>query len=337
MSKIAIIGEAWGEAEERARTAFVGNMSAQLTPMLQEAGIHRANCHLTNVFNLRYDGKIELFCGPKATAIPGYPGLGKSLYVRREFQPELDRLAEELVEINPNLIIAMGNTPLWALCGKTGIKKWRGTTMPSTHTVSGFKVLPTYHPAAIIHQWPLRPIAVMDLTKAAREAEYPEIRRPAREIWIEPTIEDINVFCRTHARSSGVLSVDIETAGNQITCIGLAPSPRLGIVIPFLDTRRKGRCYWPSTRDEQQVWRLVADVLADRSISKIFQNGLYDIAFLWRAYRVKVVRAEHDTMLLHHALHPEALKALGFLGSIYTEEGAWKADHRHSATVKAGA
>ena len=29
-------------------------------------------------------------------------------------------------------------------------------------------------------------------------------------------------------------------------------------------------------------------------------------------------------MLLHHALYPEMLKGLGFLGSIYSEEIAWK-------------
>jgi hypothetical protein len=29
-------------------------------------------------------------------------------------------------------------------------------------------------------------------------------------------------------------------------------------------------------------------------------------------------------MLLHHALQPEVQKGLGFLGSIYTEEPAWK-------------
>jgi hypothetical protein len=29
-------------------------------------------------------------------------------------------------------------------------------------------------------------------------------------------------------------------------------------------------------------------------------------------------------MLLHHAIHPEMRKGLGFLGSIYTDEPSWK-------------
>ncbi len=33
---------------------------------------------------------------------------------------------------------------------------------------------------------------------------------------------------------------------------------------------------------------------------------------------------DHDSMLLHHALYPEMLKGLGFLGSIYANDIAWK-------------
>jgi hypothetical protein len=42
-------------------------------------------------------------------------------------------------------------------------------------------------------------------------------------------------------------------------------------------------------------------------------------------------------MLLQHALQPEALKGLGFLGSIYTDHGAWKVEHKNSQTIKADA
>lgn len=41
-----------------------------------------------------------------------------------------------------------------------------------------------------------------------------------------------------------------------------------------------------------------------------------------------------DTMLLHHALQPEALKSLGYLGSIYTDEGNWKQMREKVKTIK---
>jgi len=189
----------------------------------------------------------------------------------------------------------------------------------STHTVADFKVLPTYHPAAVLRQYELRPVTILDLQKAKREAGFPEIRRPEREIWIEPSIPDIERFYHEHIVGCSLLSVDIETAGRSITCIGFAPKPSLAIVIPFYDARRKGKHYWSDPRDESKAWRIIGEILEDKGIPKLFQNGLYDIAFLWRSMGLKTYGATHDTMLLSHALQPEALKGLGFLGSTTTD------------------
>jgi uracil-DNA glycosylase len=333
MTNIAIVGEAWGETEERERAPFVGASGYHLTRMLSEAGLERASCFLTNVFNLRPPGnKIEALCGPKAEGIKGFPSLTKG-YVREEYLPELERLQDEIVECNPNLIIALGNTPTWALLGRTGITQIRGTTALSTHTVQGYKVLPTYHPAAVMRQWDLRPTVIMDLYKAKRESEFPEVRRLERTIWIAPTLEDLYAFKSSFIDSNERCAVDIETAGNQITCIGFAPTPRLALVVPFVDGRRLGKNFWPNAESERRAWGFVRDILRDGKIRKTFQNGLYDIAFIWRATGLKTYGAEHDTMLLHHALQPESLKGLGFLGSIYTDEGNWK-QMRRVTTIK---
>ena len=138
-----------------------------------------------NVFNLHPPGNdMETLCG--TPRIPGYPALVKGKHIREEFQPHLDRLAHDVNSLNPNLIVALGATALWALCGLTSIGKLRGSTRLSTHTVADYKVLPVYHPAFVLRQYSQRPIAIADLMKAAREREYPEIRRLDREIWIEP-------------------------------------------------------------------------------------------------------------------------------------------------------
>lgn len=336
-NKIVIVGEAWGEAEEKARAPFVGAAGHELTQMLSEAGLRRADIYLTNVFNLRPPGnKIKALCGGKKGSLHGYPPIGKEGYVRAEFQGELDRLGTELVAVDPNIIIALGNTASWALVGRTTISKYRGTTELSTYTATGYKVLSTYHPSYILRgAWSDRPTVILDLMKAARESEFPEIRRPHREVWIEPTLEDMETFYDRYINNCEVLSVDIETIGSQITCIGFAPSLSNAIVIPFYDSRSKTRNYWRTQNDERSAWRFVESILLDDGIRKLFQNGLYDIAFLWRAYGIKVMGAEHDTMLLHHALQPEALKGLGFLGSIYTDEGAWKQMRVKHTTIKA--
>lgn len=335
MNDITIIGEAWGENEAIQKRPFVGAAGYELTRMLNEASIDRGDCFLTNVINRRPPGnRIESFCGPREDGVSGYPALVKGMYLRSEFTPELDRLAGELLRENPNLIIALGNTALWALRGQTGISKLRGTTLLSTHTVEGYKVLPTYHPAAVLRQWELRPTTVVDLIKARRESKYPEIRRPEREIWIEPTVSDLELFYDTHIRNSKELSVDIETSGEHITSIAFSPNPRVSLVIPFLGPKGAVRTYFVNVSDEVKAWEFVRFLLRDPSTRKVFQNGLFDIAFLWRAYGIPTYNAVDDTMLLHHSLQPEALKSLGFLGSIYTDEGAWKDLKRHSTTIK---
>jgi uracil-DNA glycosylase len=360
---ILLIGEAWGEQEAKLGAAFVGPSGGALLRMLDEAGVieltsgdqrclslfydshdprfldriwkaHRHEVVRTNVFNLHpSDNDLEGLCGPKAGGLPGYPAITGSKYLRAEFEPELDRLAADVLALNPNLIICLGNTPLWALGGRTGIKKWRGTTFTSTHTVSDYKCLTTYHPSAVLRGWDLRPIVIADLMKACRQADFPEIRRPHREIWIEPTIEDIKTFFAVHVTTDRTLSVDIETSGTRVTCIGLGYSD-IAIVIPFDDDRAKNGSYWETANTEQAVWDLIAAVLGDGSVPKLFQNGMYDIAFLWRSVRVKVMGATHDTMLLHHALQPEMIKDLGFLGSVYADEGAWKHMRRKLKTIK---
>lgn len=363
MKPILLLGEAWGTNEVTTQTPFVGASGIELLRMLDEAKIIsltgpdlayirrfwdtndprqidmvwrlHPEVARANVFNFHPDGNdLETICGPRADAIPGFPALLKGKYCRAEFANHIADLATFIDGLDPNLIICLGNTPLWALAGATGITKLRGTTLLSDHTIADYKLLPTYHPAAVLRQWELRPVTVIDLIKARREAAFPEVRRPARQIWIEPTLEDLDEFRQHYLTNASLVAVDIETAGNQITCIGFAPSIELAIVIPFYDHRRKDRSYWSTTADECAAWGIVRQILEDVSIKKLFQNGLYDIAFLWRSLGIRVFGAKEDTMLCHHALQPESLKGLGFLGSIYCDEGAWKSERKHSTTIK---
>jgi len=345
MAQIAIIGEAWGEAEAKARSPFIGWSGQELTRMLAEAGIHRTDCFLTNVFNLHPPGNDRsFFCGPKEERLEGWPkllhGLEKGMsnyrgdYVRKDFAPELERLSDELVDLDPNIIIALGNTACWALLGTTSISRLRGTTQLSTHCASGFKVLPTYHPAAVLRQWDLRPVTVVDLAKAHRESAFPDIRRPFREIWIEPDLKDIHDFLAQHVAPASLLSVDIETSGRRVTCIGFAPSPRTALVIPFTHPGRLGGNYWPTESLDRQVWGLVKGILENPHPPKLFQNGLYDSAFLYRGYGIRVAGAAEDTMLLHYSLQPESPKALAFLGSVYANEVNWKDMRQKKTTIK---
>lgn len=363
MKPIFLLGEAYGENEAKIDRGFVGASGIQLLKLLDEAEVIKLTfqdrtyiaryykeydpwlidavwqlhpeLHRSNVFQQHPpQNKLEFFCGTKAEGIAGYGPLLKSKYVRKEFQVELDRLGDEILSLDPNLIVCLGNSALWALTGHTGITKYRGTTICSSHTISGYKLLCTYHPSAVLRQWEIRPTTIIDLSSINREKEFGHVQRPHCEIWIEPEIEDIERFIKEHIKVGELLSVDIETSGTQITIIGFSPRPDLALVVPFFDPRKASRSYWDTQELECQCWKLIRGVLTDASIPKLFQNGLYDIAFLWRVIGIGVMGAAEDTMLLHHALQPEALKGLGYLGSIYTDHGAWKSERKGTDTIK---
>ena len=326
-----LIGEAWGAEEAALGMPFVGAAGRELTRMLTEAGIERRECYATNVFNLRPDNNdLKNLCTDKRGSTVPLPELSRGQYLQDQYYSEVQRLWDEVSRVQPNLVIALGNTALWALTGSYGIKKLRGTVTAATFgTCAGIKVLPTYHPAAVLRDWSARPVVIADFMKAKRQALFPEVRRPKRELWLEPTINHIELFYRTYvAVGCTKLAFDIETAGaSQITCVGFSPSPERALVIPFVDNRQPSGSYWSDPGLEAAAWEWVGRFLSHEEnpgIELVGQNTLYDINWLWHKVGLVPKSYTRDTMLKHHAINPELEKSLGFLGSVYTDEPAWK-------------
>lgn len=329
--QIMIVGEAWGEQEAEAGKAFVGPSGGVLKSMLRMAGIAFDQCYVTNVFNFRpAQNRLESLAAPKSEALENMPQLGQKLWISRRYQPELDRLWDEINMVNPNVIIALGATPLWALTRQTGIKKYRGTPMLAFD--GKHKIFPTYHPAAIIRQWKLRPIAIADLEKARVESEFPQLRRPRRYVYIEPSIDDIAWFYEKYIQPAEVVSADIETRQGTITEIGFAPCWDRALVIPFY-RRSLNTNYWSSISEELATWRWVERICREKSLCG--QNFSYDLQYLWSKNHIATPEVSDDTMILHHAMYPEMEKSLGFLGSIYTNEPSWKFMRKDNETLKA--
>lgn len=323
--KIAIIGEAWGAEEAIAKRPFIGASGQELTRMLSDAGINRGHCYLSNVFNLQSPrNNIEFFLtGKKEASSLIKPPLLPSKYLSPAFESEVLRLYAELEELRPNLAVLLGNTACWALLHETRIAKIRGAVTTSK-VLPWLKCLPTYHPEAVLRQYELRHMTVLDLMKAKRESEFPEVRRRTREIWLDPTLDDLERFYYEHALPAKLLGCDIETnRTTQMTCIGFAPSPELALVVPLYDLRNPTGSYWKTLEEELQALAWVRKIL-DTPSQKLFHNGMYDLQYIWQQYGIPVRNAGEDSMLLHHALHPEALKALDVVVSLYCEEFAWK-------------
>jgi uracil-DNA glycosylase len=317
---------------------FSDTAGGLLWGLLAASGVSRRDCHTTAAFNVTpkpYDD-IKNLCGAKADGAPGLKAIASGKYLLPQYVGEIAKLEATIKSLNPNLIVALGGGALWStVTGTHTLEKARGTIYASRFLRADgtpYKVLPTYSPQAVIKQWNLRPIVLKDLEKARSEMMSSEIVRPRREIWIEPSLEDIYNFGIVYMDDPYQrCGVDIETAFGTITEIGFAPTPDRAIVVPFY-SRERGN-YWKTHAEEVKAWNWVADALAMLR-RPVFQNGLYDIHYLWRTMGITVSHAGEDTMLAHHAMQPEMKKGLGFLGSIYTREPSWKLMRQDNETLK---
>ena len=195
------------------------------------------------------------------------------------------------------------------------------------------KVLPTYHPSAVLRNWSLRVPTLFDLFKARRESKFPDIRLVEREIWAEPTIADLWNWWETHGSKSSLLALDIETLkATQITEVGFASDSGHALHIPFC--WKDGKTYkqwWPDTKTEVQAWKFVRHV-CESAVPKIGQNGVqYDCFMLAKCMGIVVNNYQHDTMQAAHALWPEMNKSLYDLGAMLLDEASWKSIRKDSS------
>ena len=136
-----IIGEGPGEEEDRLGRPFVGRAGRLLDVMLESAGFTRkANVYITNIVKCRPPGN--------RTPLP------------EEREACMTYLNEQIRILEPKIIVLLGATALQALIdSKARIGDNRGKWLDWR----GIKVMPTYHPAALLRNPNLKAVVWEDL------------------------------------------------------------------------------------------------------------------------------------------------------------------------------
>ena len=331
-AQILLVAEAPGEQESEKLRPLIGPSGYALRSMLATIGVNLDDCYKTNTFCRRPpNNSLAVGYGtdvpsPRSRAL-GALGRNPTWYAADHALEDLARLRAEIEAVNPNIIVALGNTACWALGIVGGISDTRGYIY-TTQAVGDlplsrpFKVLPTYHPALILRQWPHRTICISDLEKARVEATDPTFTPDSAELWLSPSLEDMETFrARFLARATHV-ATDVETKKGQITCVSFAPSPTISLCVPFWQDGPNPH-YWPTEAAEVAAWRWCTEVLEDPATVKVLQNGLYDVQYFYK-HGIRPQNCTADTMLQHHSLYSELQKGLGFLGSVYCNVPSWK-------------
>ncbi len=144
---IMFVGEAPGRDEDEQGKPFVGRSGQLLGQMLKEVGIERTNVYIANV----------LKCRPPENRNPNPD----------EIVCCEPYLLGQIDFIQPKVIVTLGNFASHTLTGeKTGITRMRGCF----YDYHGVKLMPTFHPAAVLRNMNHRADVVSDLKRAAEAA-----------------------------------------------------------------------------------------------------------------------------------------------------------------------
>jgi len=134
-AKVVFVGEQPGDKEDVAGQPFVGPAGKLLDRCLEEAGIERDACYVTNAvkhFKFEPRGKRRIHAKPN----------------RGEVQLCAWWLAAELRLLRPKLVVALGATAAYSLLGpQVKVTRDRGSVLRSS---VGLSVFVTIHPSALL-------------------------------------------------------------------------------------------------------------------------------------------------------------------------------------------
>lgn len=327
-ARIMIVGEAPGENEEREGIPFVGYSGQGLNRMLQEAGISRAECFMTNVIRVRPpNNDATLFFAERKKDITLQHIQLNGKYCLPVVLAGIETLKREIEMCKPNLIIALGNVAMWALTGCWGITNWRGSMLTCKLDLAvdyQIKVVPTYHPALILRQWTWRRITIHDLKRAKAWAKDREIKDTNYNFIIRPNFDTAIGVIRQllDQADKGPLRLwpDIETRAGHIACFGMAWNQESAICIPLMCVENS-EGYW-GLEEEIHIIFLLSWLLKHKNVTCVGQNFHYDAQYLWRWWGF-VPNVVGDTMLQQHSMFCNMPKALDYIASLYCDNYVW--------------
>jgi DNA polymerase I-like protein with 3'-5' exonuclease and polymerase domains/uracil-DNA glycosylase len=349
-----LVGECYGEYDDRSHEPFMGTSGIELNKMLHEVGLTRSECYLTNVINARPPANdIENWVVSKRKDIT--PDMIRwrdrqigekrlPTYIKPIVLEGFHQLLKEIHLVQPNIIVALGNTALWALTGAWGITKWRGSqlraTVPRDLYPQGLlgpgdqptrvKLIPTLHPSMVVRDFGQRPIVLQDLKRVKKELHSSDYaNEPQWSFSVRPSFSQVatclhNLLQRLEAGTLEWIDFDLETRAGHIACAGLSWSLQDALCIPLMCVEDKSGYWMPE--EEAEIVHLLYRTLTHPKVKVRWQNGLYDAQYTYRHWHF-VPRGAQDTMIAHHSAFCGMPKSLAFQASMYCEHYVyWKDD-----------
>ena len=314
-SKIMLIGDWAGGTEVNQKESLVGSSGEVLDRVFTEIGLpdYRNQFYFTNVYKYRPEN-----------------------YKKLEGLEDCERkLWAEIQDINPNVIITLGELPLNVVCGVKKVMTYRGTVLPNEKFGYLPKVIPTIHPLHLtmptkasgdyfedkkLYNGIWRNILQLDILKALEEGKTRDFHPPDRLLKVATSSLDV---IRFFAQNKGrVPYVDVETYRSTLcSCVGFSFDKYEGLSIPLFQKVGDIKLCTIPTSDLARIWQEIQGLFSNVKISG--QNFKFDQSKLeLLGFRMAV---SSDVMLKAHTVNSELPSvSLSFLSSIYTKEPYYK-------------
>lgn len=329
-ARIMLVDECLRKADIESGKPFSGYVGIELGKMLGEAGIQLASCYTTWAVRQRSDFGGEDFFASKKKDITQHHSMWQGKPTMSFVLAGIETLVAEINSCQPSVIVAFGNTAMFALTGEWGIGKWRGSTLDCT--LPGLscqpKVVPCYPPGRVLANWEWRPIAIMDLKRAVKASVTTGHLRPDYKFLTRPSfgtaMATLDMLYSQVLRGPLKLACDIETRSYNIACIQLAWSNLDAICIPLMCVERASG-YWAEDEETRLMFRM-AKILTHENCQLVGQYFHYDAQYFQRflRYLPNLVR---DTLIAQHSCFSSMDKSLDFLSSMYCEYHTyWKGE-----------
>lgn len=315
-ANIVIVGEQPGKQEIFKGQPFVGPAGKELWKILYPVGIARQEVYVTNVIkDLDNHLKHYIDLSPKTGPV-----------VSNEGWDYINELRDELSKIRPNVVLALGNVALFALCSRVGITKWAGSVLEST-LVPFLKVVPTFHPATVIapkFQYLNRHLIRFDACRALSESKTPEFTGKPNRVIIEPSFGAAMEYLKLaydEGLKGRIIEWDIEVVNEELNCFSVSFRPNEAMSIPFV----KDGDYF-TINQEYEIMRALASILEDPRIAYGGANNIFDCQFLLHKYGIRVRGEHHCTQIAQKITWPDFPAGLDFVTRMHTDIPYYKAD-----------
>lgn len=308
---LLICGEAPGANENTQGVPFVGASGEILDTALYKAGMKRSEAYITNVVKFQ----------------PPYNDFKKLHLINVDLNESIRLLWDEEINLRkPKCILAIGDEALQAVCGVSGILKYRGSILLAKDGVT--KVVPTIHPAALFGrgdagglEFTYLKLIEHDIARAVEESKTRQLNLPERRLDVAHNSLDTFRFFDEYKHLDKA-SIDIESINCVPVCVGFAFSRSHALSIPLLRSIGKHKLTDMGDHELDEVWKTIDIQL--RRIRAIGQNLKYD-EFKLNRIGFRIPNVYSDTLIKTRVIFPELpKKSLDVQSSLWTREPYYK-------------